>query len=57
MNLYRLRVSIMGIPKVYRIIEASGNCALIGSTSGTTDGTGSGSRASGKSRRRKNTSK
>ena len=28
MNLYRLRVSIMGIPKVYRIIEVAGNCTF-----------------------------
>jgi len=78
MNLYRLRVSIMGIPKVYRIIEVAGNCtfddlqeaifeafdrydphlySITGSISGTTGGTGSGFRASGKQRRRKSTSK
>ena len=28
MNVYRLRVSIMGISKVYRIIEVSGNCTF-----------------------------
>ena len=28
MRIYQFRVSIIGIPKLYRIIEASGNCTL-----------------------------
>ena len=28
MKLYRLRVSIMGIPKLHRIIEVTGNCTF-----------------------------
>ena len=28
MNIYQLRVSIIGISKVYRIIEATGNCSF-----------------------------
>ncbi len=28
MNIYQLRVSIIGIPKLYRIVEATGNCTF-----------------------------
>jgi len=28
MKLYQLKISIIGIPKLYRIIEASGNCTF-----------------------------